>query len=450
MYFAHVGRQFLTHYNTRFRASERPLGPREFVDEVLAPTLFGPGGNLLHVSNSPFDQAYKQHSLWLKTCSREEPLGREYTDVRRAEVLNEFHAKVEELAVLGEPHMHLYMGGVARELAATTSGQVSETPVPVSADAIYCSWIGYALPAGVAGGATILFTNPDLLALIFEGWDQYRRYREETPNLKPHQLHTWNALWLAHRLSRRYDPSNPLRGIDTRLNEDEDSLGTLLWTRLVFALRRAPSVTRETIYVSQGGQMNTTIGFIPLRVAEIGSLFDLYATLFEIPEGFDGLGAIEEIYDPSLSFQMACRTGSIGIAQMKTADARRLLDEQKPPRRPKDPASLAKQQLTLTWIVAMLNDSELYALAESFAKSLVGYEAGASRGKTTRGRAVDTLLNSQGKTQFTTNLEPLFAEDAAVRGSASPIVPRVLSMPADQLRLFLSLVRLQRIQHTTS
>ena len=59
------------------------------------------------------------------------------------------------------------------DLAATTSGQVTNLDLPIKTDDIYLSWIGSGLGIGVQSGLSLLFSNKQILLDLFEGW-QFR------------------------------------------------------------------------------------------------------------------------------------------------------------------------------------------------------------------------------------------------------------------------------------
>ncbi len=74
---------------------------------------------------------------------------------------------------------------------------------------MYASWIGEALGIGVSGGFVMLINEPEVLWSLFMGWQYYRKYLQQTPNLKDKQIETWNGHWLCHSLDKEYNPEDP-------------------------------------------------------------------------------------------------------------------------------------------------------------------------------------------------------------------------------------------------
>lgn len=87
-----------------------------------------------------------------------------------------------------EADMSIARGYASLDIAAPTSGQVTNLKLPNSQEESYASWIGDALGVGVQGGFSILFSKKEILLDIFEGWKLYRKCLNETSMLKGNQL----------------------------------------------------------------------------------------------------------------------------------------------------------------------------------------------------------------------------------------------------------------------
>ncbi len=106
--------------------------------------------------------------------------------------------------------MSIFVGSAAKDVAGTTSGQVSSINVLADKDEMYASWIGEALGIGVSGGIVMLIDEPEILWALYSGWKQYRTFLNQTPNVKDKQIETWNGQWLCHCFQPYFDKTYPL------------------------------------------------------------------------------------------------------------------------------------------------------------------------------------------------------------------------------------------------
>jgi hypothetical protein len=243
VYSAHIGRRLLTIHNAQ---AGQTHSPRTFFDEVFFPLFFDSERYLMWVNNSPFDQAFK--------LRQKQPLTAE---VRR-DRLTQLHAKA---GAIGTQDGSILLGSAALGVEAPTSSQVTALPVPVSTDDVYLSWIGAAAGVGVEGGFSLLIDDDAVLRAIIEGWTEYRRLMDSTPNFKPHQIDTWNGWWLMHRFSRHYEPDRMLPEAMFGAKKDPSSLAlvTARWAAVIFALahechNRALRQADHTVFCVADGQ----------------------------------------------------------------------------------------------------------------------------------------------------------------------------------------------------
>src|SRR3712207_4416240 len=227
-----------------------------------------------------------------------------HTSDERKEKLNEFHRKILE----GNKDASVALGYAASEEKgfATTSGQVTNMEISVSADDVYFSWIGASLGLGVKGGVSILFDCPELLLDIFEGWKLYRQAVDENHSLKGNQLTSaWNAQWLAHRYSQVFNPFSPWANFSP-YEEKGGYMGIKVqsWTHLLIGICRHYKRPQMMGYVYGFGQMNTTIGFMPFVLGQIRRSFELYERLFQM----DSKEA-EVLWGTAFGLQKACQCG---------------------------------------------------------------------------------------------------------------------------------------------
>ena len=157
-----IGKIFLQAYNVKY---EKNYTAKDFFDKVFFPLVLDSPKYLQWVQNSPFVQ--------MKQGQRVETL----TSEERREKLSEFHEKI----LMGSQDASVALGYAASEEKgfATTSGQVTNMELSITAEDVYLSWIGACLGLGVKGGISILFDQPALLLDIFEGWGVYRKLLDQ-------------------------------------------------------------------------------------------------------------------------------------------------------------------------------------------------------------------------------------------------------------------------------
>ncbi|MFA7691201.1 MAG: hypothetical protein WCY18_08980 [Methanofastidiosum sp.] len=181
MYTSYIGKKFLTLYNNENGTN---YSAEEFFDEVFFKLFFTDEAHLMHVGNSPFFQKPKEEDV-SKHGGRSLA---QYANLR---------ANIEE----DIPNMSIYVGAQARDIFGTTSGQVTDMEFNVDKNEMYSSWIGGALGIGVNGGYVMLIEDDEILNALYKGWDYYRLYLQQTPNVKDKQIETWNGQWLTYYYS---------------------------------------------------------------------------------------------------------------------------------------------------------------------------------------------------------------------------------------------------------
>ncbi len=421
MYTAYIGKQLIQAINQRDGTTHTP---RTFFDDVFYPCFFANERFLLDTNNAPPGQAYKQKG---KT-----PL----TPSVLAITLSKVHAKIEG----GDVDASIYMGGPSSDTKATTSGQVTNIHRDIPPDDVYASWIGTGLGATVEGGLSLLLDDDEPLLALYEGWREYRCLLDQTPNLKPHQINTWNGQWLTYRLGKAY---NPAVNHTWQTNADGSGLETQTWVQLLFALshhyHKTPGKTL-TAYVYAFGQMNRTLGFARLNLPEVYALADLYNELFTVPPGMVP-ASFEELYKTENGFKRACQNVAVGLRALQPKDLRAYMDGSKKP----DNAERTLQfQTYQTWIIAMLNNKDLSTRAEALAEALHQYGQSSRSGKTTETRQAEEVLDSKNRLKFIEALTAITEKLPDEHGTAelfNTVVEEVITMPTDNVPLFLTLVR---------
>lgn len=465
MYTPLLGRRLLDRANLRDR---RDRSPAEFFDEVFFPLVFDDDAYLMTAGNSKFGQLVNNRKKNQAAAKRE---GRSWDDAEkarlRAEALSSFHQAAAEVE---EPEMQLVLGGYASGTDGTTSGQVTSLNHETTPDEVYLSWIGAASGAGVAGGLVLLMDHDDVLDAVLEGWGLYRRVLTETPNLKANQMETWNGQWLRHRFSATYRPEDPTAFLPSVLSFKGSpvAIQTVPWARLLLSLGRTLGDEPVSAYVYSLGQMNSTLGFVPLHLGATGALRDSYTTVRAFYRGLFGVAIdqqtvsasqLDAVYDAGAGFARACAQGAVGLAVLEPAKVRDFLPtgKNKQPR-PVTPDMAQTPLLYQTWMLAMLGDNRLalYERAQDTAQMLLGFETGALGGKTNLAKPVKDALDAKSLPALIDGLTEIadaiadgsktsLSEDeaASTLRALDALVRDGLDLSQERFYLFLSLLRFQ-------
>lgn len=351
--------------------------------------------------------------------------------------------KIEE----SEADASIARGYASLDVAATTSGQVTDLKLPNSQEEIYASWIGDALGIGVQGGFSILFSNKEILLDIYEGWKLYRTSLNETTMLKGNQINTWNGQWLSHYYDpREYDADMPLAGYSP-YNTNKDgiiNIDTQTWTKILIGISKKYRNAQILGYIYSIGQTNTTIGFIPFNLNQIRRPIYLYEKIFGMSNGKNA----ESLWGTAIGFKTACTYGAVGIKAMEPKGLRDYvyLKGDKVPKQPKTPKNEDEQinfNVYKIWILAMLNNDELWEKSQELAELL--NEASSDKDKsisTKRKNLVETMLNATNKKQFIAAAAEVVSFIAKI-DEFKEIVKEIHGMPTDNVPYFLTLLRFQ-------
>lgn len=339
-----------------------------------------------------------------------------------------------------EADMSIARGYASLDIAAPTSGQVTDLKLPNSQEESYASWIGDALGVGVQGGFSILFSKKEILLDIFEGWKLYRKCLNETSMLKGNQINTWNGQWLSHYYDpREYDADMPLAGYSP-YNTNKDgiiNIDTQTWTKILIAVSKKYRNSQILGYIYSIGKTNKTIGFIPFDLTQIRRPIHLYEKIFGMSDGRNA----ESLWGTAIGFKTACTYGAIGIKAMEPKGLRDYVYKGKQPKAHN--YDNINYNVYIIWIYAMLNNDELWEKSQELAKLL--NEASSDKDKsisTKRKNLVETVLNATNKKQFiaaATEVVSFIDKKDEFKG----IVKEIHGMPTDNVPYFLTLLRFQ-------
>ena len=431
---SNIGKIFLDAYNEEYGTS---YDARTFFLEHFYPLFFDQNKYMMTAGNSPLENPKLS---WDDMIKGKKPFE---TPEQRKIRFEKLIKKIEE----SEADASIARGYASLDVTATTSGQVTDLKLPNSQEEIYASWIGDALGIGVQGGFSILFSNKEILLDIFEGWKLYRTSLNETTMLKGNQINTWNGQWLSHYYDpREYNADMPLAEFSP-YNTNKDgiiNIETQTWTKILIGISKKYRNSQILGYIYSIGQTNTTIGFIPFDLTQIRRPIHLYEKIFGMSNGRNA----ESLWGTAIGFKTVCTYGAIGIKAMEPKGLRDYVYSKgdKVPKQPKTPKNKDEQinyNVYKIWILAMLNNDELWEKSQELAELL--NEASCDKEKsisTKRKNLVEAMLNATNKKLFVeaaTEVIPFVAKIDEFKG----IVKDIHSMPTDNVPYFLTLLRFQ-------
>ena len=424
---SNIGKIFLDAYNEKYGTS---YDARTFFLEQFYPLFFDQNKYMMTAGNSPLENPKLS---WDDMIKGKKPYE---TPEQRKSRFEKMIKKTDK----SEADMSIARGYASLDIAAPTSGQVTNLKLPNSQEESYASWIGDALGVGVQGGFSILFSKKEILLDIFEGWKLYRKCLNETSMLKGNQINTWNGQWLSHYYDpREYDADMPLAGYSP-YNTNKDgiiNIDTQTWTKILIAVSKKYRNAQILGYIYSIGKTNKTIGFIPFDLTQIRRPIHLYEKIFGMSNGRN----VESLWGTAIGFKTACTYGAIGIKAMEPKGLRDYVYKGKQPKAHN--YDNINYNVYIIWIYAMLNNDELWEKSQELAKLL--NEASSDKDKsisTKRKNLVETMLYATNKKQFIAAA----AEVVSFIGKIDEfkgIVKEIHGMPTDNVPYFLTLLRFQ-------
>lgn len=418
---ANIGKLFLTAYNEKYKSI---YNAKSFFVEKYFPLFFDNEKYMQWITNSPFVQGVKK--------------GKSFSQQEREQKL----AILLEKVSTQNADASIAIGYPSLDFNATTSGQVSNVTLPLDEEDVYYSWIGGGLGIGVQGGLSILFNKGQILLDIFEGWAIYRNYLDKMEKLRGNQINTWNGQWIAHKYNtRKYDINDPTAMFDPFGNMKDGGLevNTQSWTSIIFGICRTNPESQIIGYVYNLGQTNTTIGFVPFRLPQIRRLPELYEKYFGTTQREEA----EQLYGTAFGFTKACQRGAIGVNAMEPKGLKEYMDKGKIPVYNKDEEEKNINFKTYQiWLLAMLNNEQLWDYAQKFAATLHTYALSGEKAKKDKSNNVKELLKSVNKKQFIDSLTNI-VDDSSSKEEFIEIAKLINIMPSDNVPYFLTLIRFQ-------
>jgi len=418
---ATIGKKFLKVYNEKNGSA---YTAKEFFTNEYFTLFFDDEKYMQWVTNSPFVQGIKKGVA---------PSPSERKQKLQALIDKVSGSNADASIAIGYPSL---------DYTATTSGQITNLNLPLDEEDVYASWIGSGLGIGVQGGLSILFDKAELLLDLLEGWHIYRAYLNNTKKLRGNQINTWNGQWIAHRYNDRTyrsdDPTAGLNCMDTTRDGGME-INTQSWTAVMIGISKRYPDSRITGYVYNLGQTNTTIGFIPFELPQIHKPLDLYEKYF----GTRQREQAEHLFGTAFGFMQACQLGAIGIKALEPKGLREFMQKGKiPSYNENDEEKKIYFNTYQIWLLAMLNNEQLWDTAQQFAAVLNRYASSAEKGKKDKTNNVNAVLSAGNKKQFIDNLTTI-VEDASNKTDYHDMAKLVNAMPNDNVPYFLTLIRFQ-------
>ena len=430
MHLTTIGKIFLKEYNARNNSS---LTAKKFFNDIFFPLFFNHEKYLMWVVNTPFTIAKEVKKPIFKT--------KEY----KLKALATFNKKIEQDK---EFSMNVVVGGSASDNEQTTSALFDSCYFKtLSTEDKYLSWIGHALGICVEGGLIISFQDPKLLYLIYEGWRKYRTFLNDEAflELKGNQINTWNGVWVLLNLkSSDFTDSDisQLIHVPKKAAIKTSEFKTVPWTGIILNLHNLIRDENIYSYVYKLGQLNTSIGIIPIKVEEVRRPMKYYIKMFGLDDYILNKDQIENhiLGSNYFGFDNVCEYGNIGVMAVKPVDIFENNFDAKI-KKYKINTKLIKPTLK-AWIMAVINKEEILKLSEDLSNYLKEYVNSDKKGKTEYSNKATQLLEKNNKTIFFKELSEINKNLKPNAELAKELKDSVHFMDNDMFKYFIALVSL--------
>jgi hypothetical protein len=422
MYTSYIGHKFLRLYNER---EGKRLSAREFFDEVMFPVFFNAERHLINVSGSSFFQ---------KVSEKEMVGGASKAKLQ----LQRLHRTIES----EPPNGSSMVGYAAGGQDGTTSGQVtSSVSLPLSKEDVYASWIGAGFGIYVGEKLSFYSEAPGVLWTIFDGWDTYRNFLNQSPSLKGNQIETWNARWICNVFKRNYmkeevfiPPTESKK--DPKTKKEIVVIDPVEWTEIILALCRKFGDRILMINSFGFGSANISAGFFPVKLYEIQKMYEVRDRLFSsLDLDTEFSDTLDLLYRTEFGFRKACEQGQIGLYALKPKDIDRDFSLAK------SKEDKQKHFIFKIWLIAMLNNNEFYDASLEAAAALHRFRASETR-TNVRKELVKRLFEPKGVNAFVSCLADIIELDNTEAEAFEKLVRLTnTSLPRDQFPLFQTLIR---------
>jgi len=426
---ANIGRIFLDAYNEKYKSD---YSAKSFFVEKYYEIFYNHSKYLMSAGNSPLENP---KISWDKMRSKQIPY--ETIDKRIDRFTKTMYKISKEPA-----DASIAIGYPSLDLTATTSGQITNMVLPLNEDDVYLSWIGSGFGIGVQSGLSLLFSNKQILLDLYDGWQLYREFLNKTPHLRGNQINTWNGQWIEHRYNKNtYDDSDPSASFNPfgSMKDGGLEVTSQSWTKVLVRIAFNYPVSSLTAYIYSLGQTNITVGFVPFELPRIRQPYELYSKIF----GTSKFEQVEQLFGTAFGFTKACQMGAIGVNALEPKGFSECMAKGVIPKyNESDEEKTINFNTYQIWLLAMLNNEQLWEKAQQIAKTLNNHSLSDTNAKKVKSQEVSNLLASVNKKQFIDGLTVL------VKGSQNieqllEIAELVNIMPIDNVPYFLTLIRFQ-------
>jgi len=429
---ANIGKIFLDAYNEKYKCN---YSAKDFFVDIYHKLFFDHNKYMMSAGNSPLENP---KISWDKMRTGLIPYE---TKEKRKDRLEKSIEKIETKPA----DASIAIGFPTLDFSAPTSGQITNMDLPLKKEEMYLSWIGSGFGIGVQSGKdglSLLFDNKQLLLDIYEGWQLYRNLLNLTPQLRGNQINTWNGQWIAHRYNKNtYDESNPTAAFNPFGSMKDGGLEatTQSWTKVLVGIARNYPESSLTAYIYSLGQTNITVGFVPFELPRIRQPYELYSKYF----GTTKIEQVEQLFGTAFGFTKACQMGAIGVNALEPKGFRDCLDKGVVPKfNETDEEKTINFNTYQIWLLAMLNNEQLWEKAQQIAKTLNSHSNSDTNAKKVKSQEVTNLLASVNKKQFIDGLTTIVKGSQNVEQLAE-IAELINVMPIDNVPYFLTLIRFQ-------
>lgn len=216
-------------------------------------------------------------------------------------------------------------------------------------------------------------------------------------------------------------------------------VNTLSWTKVLVGIARSFPDTTLTAYVYSLGQMNITVGFIPFELPRIRQPYELYEKFV----GTTKSDLVDQLFGTAIGFTKACQMGTVGVNALEPKGFRDCLDKGVVPKyNTSDEEKLINFNTYQIWLLAMLNNEQLWKKAQNIAAILHTYSLSDKNAKKVKSQEVTNLLASVNKKQFIESLIEI-VKGSTETDQLAEIAEIIHSMPIDNVSYFLTLIRFQ-------
>jgi len=426
---ANIGRIFLDAYNEKYNIK---LTAKEFFVEKYYSIFYNHNKYLMSAGNSPLENP---KISWDKMRSGQIP----YETIEKR--IDRFSKTIQKIE--NEPaDASIAIGFPSLDLTATTSGQITNMNLPLKEDDVYLSWIGSGFGIGVQSGLSLLFSNKKILLDLYDGWQLYREFLNKTPNLRGNQINTWNGQWIEHRYNKNtYDADSPSASFNPfgTMKDGGLEVTSQSWIKVLVRIAFNYPDTSMTAYIYSLGQTNITVGFIPFELPRIRQPYELYSKYF----GPAKREQVEQLFGTAIGFTKACQMGVIGMNALEPKGFRDCLDKGVTPKyNDADEEKTINFNTYQIWLLAMLNNEQLWEKAQKIAKTLNDHSISDINAKKVKSQEVANLLASVNKKQFIDGLTTIVKGSQEIEQLAE-IAELINVMPIDNVPYFLTLIRFQ-------